>query len=123
MKLKKGMIDNFPIDKGTPDIFVKTMERDTLVRVRCDDVAWIGLEDGKTVLHFMDGRTLQLGSDFQTVSQKLPQDTFIRINHKEIVNIQLVNTIIGNTLMIGSHEAIVDEDFRKNVFACFHTIR
>lgn len=123
MKLEKGMIDNFPIAKEKRDIFVKTLEGDALVRVRCDDVAWIGLEDGKTVLHFMDGRTLQLGSDFCTMSQKLPQEVFVRINHKEIVNIQHVNTIIGNTLMIGSHEAIVDEDFRKSVFACFQAIR
>lgn len=123
MKLEKGMIDKFPIAKGMPDIFVKTRGGEALVRVRCDDVAWIGLEDGKTVLHLMDSRTLQLCSDFLTISQNLPQEVFILINRTEIINIHLVNTIIGNTLMIGSHEAIVDAEFRKSAFACFQTIR
>lgn len=114
MKLDRRIIDSFPTDKERDDIFVKTLDEDSLVRVRCAEIEWIGVEGGKTAFHFKSGETLLVGTDFNTLCQKLPQETFVRTGGTEMVNIHQANSIIGNTLLTGSYYAAVEERYRES---------
>ncbi len=99
-------------------MFLNGPRKSDSLRISFDDVLYLKLEQGNTILYFENGTTKQLHTTLKYFQKKLPSEKFQKINRNIIVNIDKVSRISKNEeVWIGTQPLKVSRSFKKTLKA------
>jgi len=58
-----------------------------------DDVLRLGAGDGHTIIHFVDGKQMEIDEPIRSIETQLKDPGFIRIHDRHIVNVNYISRI------------------------------
>jgi DNA-binding LytR/AlgR family response regulator len=109
-------------DKNAPGgvtgeyIFVRADRR--FVKVNFADIAFVeALKD--YVIIQTDGQRVITRMNLKAIHEQLPAATFLRVNKSYIINIRHITSFDNNSIMVGTHEILIGDNYRKRFFDDF----
>lgn len=97
---------------GSETIILKADSK--LHRIRIDDIKYVeGLRE--YVTYYTDARKYIVLESLKNIENKLPKRKFMRVHKSYIVNVAKIDTLHGNTIIIGETEIPVGKSFASDV--------
>lgn len=94
-------------------IFVK--DRDYFRRIEFSQIRWIEASGSYSCLNLNGTPKLMLSFNLSELSPRLPWDLFIRVHRSYIVNINYIDSFIGNMLCVGSERIPVSKQHKREI--------
>lgn len=105
--------------KNLVSVFVK--DRDYFRRVDFARIKWVEASGSYCCMHLEDKRKLMLSYNLSELSAYLPP-YFVRVHRSFIVNMNYIDSFIGNMLCVGQERIPVSKQHKKGVIACLNII-
>lgn len=96
-KAKERVEQKEPLKKESTEIFIKN--NSSLVRLKYDDILWVEAMENYVVLNTYTAK-YTIHFTMKALSEKLPEDKFMRVHRSFIVNFTKVKSIEDNMLMV-----------------------
>lgn len=96
-------------------IFVK--DRDYFRRVDFDRIRWIEAAGSYCSLYLDGLPKLMLSFNLTELAGHLPSNLFVRVHRSYIVNINYIDSFIGNMLCLGADRVPISKQYRKDVIS------
>lgn len=101
--------------KQMKSIFVK--DRDYFRRIDFSGIRWIEAAGSYCCLYLENAPKLMLSFNLRELAVHLPNGIFMRVHRSYIVNIDYIDSFIGNMLFIGKKNIPVSKQYRQDVMA------
>jgi DNA-binding LytR/AlgR family response regulator len=98
---KTGKKEDFAHDKKGDSFFIKVGH--DLVKIKFDDIFYIKAEDNYTSL-VKEEESILASISMKALSEKLPENQFVRIHRSYMVNIAKITRISHRFVYLGKHE-------------------
>ncbi len=106
--------------KGPGFMFVKTEYR--MQKVNFDDIYYIeGMKDYLRIV--MANERIMTLTNFKSIMEMLPEDSFYRIHKSFVINISKIDSIERNHVIILKERLAIGENYRKDFFAQLDTLK
>lgn len=113
---------NFEISDCHPCSFFFIWANDRYQKIHIDQIAWVEASRSYCDISTISGKIYTICIPMLHVSKYLTPEKFLRISRKHIVNIELVDILMGNRLFIGPKNFLVTDSYRKEVFSRFQFV-
>lgn len=101
------------VQSKTTSVFVK--DKDYFRKIEFKDIRWIEASGSYSCLNLECAPKLMLSFNLRELSAHLPSRLFVRVHRSYIVNIDFVDSFIGNTLCIGKNQIPVSKQHKRYV--------
>lgn len=119
---QKELIFNVQSLDGTPDPECTEREyafiwrHEDFLKVPLDDIERIEAAGSYSTIHLTDKRKLTVCFNISHIMQGLPAAKFVRVHRSHIVNLFHVESMIGNSLRIGSESIPIGREYGKKLY-------
>jgi DNA-binding LytR/AlgR family response regulator len=97
-------------------IFVKAERR--FVKIDFSDITFVEALKDYVIIHTIEQRVITR-MNLKTIEEQLPSAIFARVSKSYIVNIRHLNSFDNNSVMVGSHEIFIGDNYRNRFFEDF----
>lgn len=101
------------LNDQTNSIFVK--DRDYFRRIEFNCIRWIEASGSYSCLRLENASKLMLSFNLRELSEHLPSRIFVRVHRSYIVNVDFIDSFIGNVLCIGKDQIPVSKQHKQYV--------
>lgn len=86
-------------------------------------IAWLEASGSYCCIHFCDTTRIMVSHPLGHVEGTLPAEHFLRIHRSYVVNLNYVETLIGNLVGLGGSLLLpVSSTYRKQLYSRFHIL-
>lgn len=117
---RDNLPDNIRNADASHSIFIKEKER--FRKIEFQAILYVEALGSYCCVHLAEGRDLTLSFTLAEITPKLNASFFLRVHRSYIVNIDRIDSFIGNTLCIGQHRIPVSKQHRSEVMRQFNIL-
>jgi DNA-binding LytR/AlgR family response regulator len=120
----QNKMDKQKLAETNDEIYIK--HNATLVKLKYADILWIEAMENYIVVNTLTEK-ITFHSTMKAISEKLPNDRFIRIHRSFIVNLKYIDCIEDNSVVIKTHENVstlaIGKNYRVPLFDCLNLLK
>lgn len=114
VKKAMALLEKGPVKKSTTEIVIT--DENIKKKIDCRDILYIERQQSKSVIKTQQ-KEYQVYETLTSLCERIG-DAFIRVNQGEVVNINMINEIKGNTVYLkNGMEMTIGRTYRKEVLA------